>query len=88
MPCEPGKVTSVKVEGEALTGRGVRIKAPDDSFTLASLEPHELEALSDCEVVEIAYPDGRVVYVKGSWVKRLVELRGKSATSRGEGERR
>ncbi len=88
MPCEPGRVSSVQVEGEALTGRGVRLKAPDGGFALADLSPGELEALADCEVVEIVYPDGRVVYVKGSWVKRLVELRGKSAASGGEGERR
>ena len=87
LPCSPDAVTSVEVEGEALTGKGVRLRAPDASFTLASLPPEELRAIADCEVVEVVYPDGRVVYVKGGWLKRLVELRGQGAARGGEGER-
>ena len=82
MACDPDKLRGVGVEaGEALSGKGVRIKAPSDDFSLASLPPEALEALRGCEVVEIVYPDGRVVYVTGRWVERVVERVGKGAST-------
>ena len=85
MPCDASGLKSVEVAGEALTGRGVRVKAPSLDFSLASLPREELDMIADCEVVELVYPDGRVVYVKGSWLKRLVESLGEGAASGGEG---
>ncbi len=77
-----GGVEGVESIGEAVSGRGVRLRVRDAGFTLASLPREALEALLDCEVVEVEYPDGRVVYITGGWVRRLVERLGEGAGPR------
>ncbi len=94
MACEPGRVSELasksglveRVE-EALTGRGVRLVLRE-SMPLAGLPPEVLDSLSECEVVELVYPDGRVVYVSRRWLERVAgggAPRGESEGPRGSG---
>ncbi len=58
---------------EAVLGKGVRIRA-ERPLTLLELPREALEALVDCEVVEIVEPNGRIVYFTREWVRRALEL--------------
>ncbi len=88
MACEPARVSELvsksglveRVE-EALTGRGVRLVLREP-LPLTGLPPEALDSLSECEVVELVYPDGRVVYVSKRWLERVTG----SGAPRGEGE--
>jgi len=67
---------------EALSGKGVRIVL-SEPLPLAALPPQVVEEFLGCDVVELVYPDGRVVYVARRWLERVVG----SAPAGGESER-
>ncbi len=58
---------------EALLGKGIRLHV-ERPMSLRDLPRELLEALVDCEVVEIVEPEGRVVYFTRDWVRRALEL--------------